>query len=197
MTISILGSYELPLTDEERETIFKEVRGYIVKDATSLVRQRALSVQSSPEILPRLGFTIQEPELMIKELKHRFSLISILMERDHPEFAELRDIEKFSATYKFNDDGVPSVVLSDWLQAIVDEKTTVSIDPTLVPDTVLVGKHNQLQKRGILKYIVKKENELIIKFNDDLNELADGYPYDFTDVIKEIVKATKEGKFDE
>lgn len=197
MTISILGSYELPLTDEERETIFKEVRGYIVKDATSLVRQRALSVQSSAEILPRLGFTIQEPELMIKELKHRFSLISIMMERDHPEFAELRDIEKFSATYKFNDDGVPSVVLSDWLQAIVDEKTTVSIDPALVPDTLLVGKHNQLQKRGILKYIVKKENELIIKFNDDLNELADGYPYDFTDVIKEIVKATKEGKFDE
>lgn len=197
MAISILGYYELPLEKEERAAIYPLVKADVERKITVSIREHLRDVNMQTFHILRSCFEITALDEMNQEIKNRHARIFDKLKAIYPHVAELQDETNTTVSAIFDDDGIPTLVLSPWLKDIVDGSGTVTVDSTQISDATIVGQWKMKVRDNPELRVITKENKSLIEFNDKFNELISDYYFkmDFTEVIKELVTAVKEGKY--
>mgnify|MGYP004713210861 CR=1 FL=1 len=130
-----------------------------------------------------------------EEIKNRFTILRKNMEERFPMIPILAEDSTWAFEIKTDGDGIPSVELNDWLQQASTKGAVAAVDFSKISDGDWVQFFRIYKKDYPEMVDITPEMKLIIEFNDHLNAINDEWhEVDYTDVIEEIIKATKEGK---
>lgn len=195
MAIDNLGYYKLPLSQEERDKIYPVVKVAVQNDITSSIRAELRNTNMQAFHILRACFEITDLEGMTQEIKSRYDSIFDKLKRTHPFVAELQDEVNTTLSVTFDDDGIPTLVLSPWLKNIVDGGGEITVNHSQASDAVLVRQWKIKVLHNPELRVIPEDKKSLIEFNDKFNELVDDYEIDFTEVIEELVIAVKEGKY--
>lgn len=195
MTINKLGDYELPLSDEERNTLIGFL-GLIRTQHLLRGAARLLAVEVPSRInLSILYFNYKQLDEIKKEVESRFKILSIGIQDQFRAITGLSDPERWEFEVKLNEDNIPQIHLNEWLCGAITKGLTLPVDLTKVSDEEWVNYFNRYKESFPEMVKISPEMKLLVEFNDKLNELNDEWHnVDYTDVINEIVQAAKEGK---
>lgn len=196
MAINNLGYFVSPLTKEEREIIIPVVSSRLTGDASGVVRTAIRETSRVAFNSVRNTFDLSDVERMRDEINDRFNHCFSVLKEKYPEVIEIWDTENLKFEVKFDWDGVPSIDPQGWLREMLQGNGTVTLNYDKVTDTTLTACWRRIswQDESLITNNLSEEMKPIVVFNDKLNELIDGCEYDFTDIIKDIIKAVKEGK---
>lgn len=195
MTVDNLGYYKLPLSQEERDKIYPLVKTAVENDIITSIRSTLRDTNMQAFHILRACFEITDLEGMTQEIKSRYDGIFDKLKGTYPFVAELQDEVNTTLSVTFDGDGIPTLVLSPWLKDIVDGAGEITVDQSQVPDAALIRQWGTKVLYNPELRIIPEDKKSLIEFNDKFNELVDDYEIDFTEVIKELVTAVKEGKY--
>lgn len=200
MTISKLGIYDTPLSDEERKTLI----GFLGDIKTrNLLREAAdlLAVEVPSRIsLSILYFDPKEMGQIKAEIESRFKILSIGIQDQFRAITGLSDPERWTFTVEVSEDSIPRVKLNEWLNTAITTGFSLPVDLAKVSDEEWINYFNRYKASMPEMVKISPEMKILVEFNEKLNEVADdytccgGFDIDFTEIINEIVQATKEGK---
>lgn len=195
MSITKLGDYELPLSDEERNTLIGSLGDIMTQDLLhSAADLLAVKVPSSIS-LSFLYLNHEQLDEIRTEIENRFKLISAGIQNNHKPIIGLDDPEHWEFEVKLNEDNIPHIHLNSWLNTAITKGFILPVDLSKVNDAdwVRYFKFHKYRIPEIVK--ISPKMKLLIEFDDKLNELNGGWnDVDHTNVINEIIQATKEGK---
>lgn len=203
MPITVLGMYDddQPITKEEREEIIPVIKDEIEKNSLmKLVMSLQMYVTQSFS-QTRLFHPSHSLEPIAKETNDRILLVGIPLFRSSKGFMYLEENkDNLLCTVTKDEDGVPVIVLSEWLQGLFMGTIVPEFKWSEITDGFIVNKINDILSRDPSLCKVPEEMKPLVEFNNKLNEIADDYTYgggfniDFTPVIQSIIQAVKEGK---
>lgn len=200
MTISKLGNYELPLSDEERKTLIGHL-GMI--KTQNLLREAAdlLAVEVPSRIsLTILYYDPKELDQIKAEIESRFKILSIGIQDQFRAITGLSDPERWTFAITVNDDNIPRIELNEWLNTAATKGFTLPVDLAKVSDEEWINYFNRYKNSMPEMVKISPEMKVLMGFNEKLNEIADeytccgGFDIDFTEIINKITQAAKEGK---
>lgn len=200
MAIDKLGNYDLPLSDEERTTLMNCLGGFKTRDVLqSLIDVLAVEVPNRIH-LSILYYKHNELDKIKAEIKDRLTLLSKMLQEQFPMIPDLAKEEYWVFDIEIDADHLPRVRLNEWLDRAITKGESLPVILSKVSDGEWIRYFNRY--KGDFPELVKISPEMkaIIEYNEKLNDIADDYTnggnfnIDFTAVIEEIIKATKEGK---
>lgn len=196
MSINNLGHYELPLSEEERVKIIPIVQARITRDVTDTVRDMVRKASQEAYHMSIGHFSSFNPEAMVKVIQERFDRCFDKLRSDHPGIAELNNLENLKFEITFDPDQIPIINPAAWLKSMLQGSGTITLDMSHTKDANLVGawKRESWSNESLIDDNVPEEMIGIVNFNRKLNDIVEDYEYDFTDIIKDIIQAVKEGK---
>lgn len=197
MSINNLGYYVTPLSKEERDAIYALTGKKICLEILETIKYKIRGVAHA-----HFQWSTRIPDLtdfdeVIRSVNTRFENLFTLLKRDYPMVVELDNPENLSISVLKDGDGFPIIQMGEWLSKINTGDGTIILDPDLIPEFLLIQKWGELSLRdkGLIDNNVPVEMKPIVEFNSKLNDISEyGPEYDYTDVIKEIIQAVKEGK---
>lgn len=196
MTITTLGYFVEPLSQEERKDLIEVTRKTIKRNTSYDLRNSI-----------RFGFPnsigIMDFELNVIKGKFQIALDKLFtrLQREYPQCPELFCIDNWKIEVILNSDGIPVLVNPPWLNDVILGTHEFEIDFDKVADKILISSFNVLSYHDQTLLRVHPENKELLNYNKKINELNDSFSdydpnedVDYTDVIKEIIQAVKEGK---
>lgn len=195
MAVDNLGYYKVPLSQEERDTIYPVVKVAVQNEIGKTIRTKLRDANIQAFYILHPGFEIGIVEEMIQGVKDRYNSVFDELKRYYPFVAELHDEANLDLSVVFDDDGIPALALTPWLRSVVDGGGEFTIDHSQVPDATLVCQWGIKVLYNPELRVIPEDKKSLIEFNDKFNKLVDDYEIDFTEVIEELVTAVKEGKY--
>jgi hypothetical protein len=199
MSKDIFGYYDSPLSKEERTAAIELVDEKLKDDAREFFIYKLTELLYIPYHAHRFLFSAGQENEVKEYYYNKCNLIIIELQREHPEIKELENPELLLPVLTFNEDNTPVVGHTDLINRLDKGETKLTLILDNIPEWKLIQMANRvLEKQPDLRSVLS-ENGLIIAFNEKCNDLVDegwggNVTINFTDIIKDIIKQTKEGK---
>lgn len=196
MTITTLGYFIEPLSQEERSSILELTRKLIQRDIGYDLRN---SIRYG---FPNsIGISDFEPNVIKDKFQIVLDRLFTKLQDSHPQCPELFNIDNWKINIILNGDEIPILVRTPWLDNVISGTHVFEIDFDKVSDKTLINSFNILSYHDQSLLRVLPENKELLNYNKKINELNDVFKeydpnedVDYTDIIKEIIQAVKEGK---
>jgi hypothetical protein len=207
MSKDIFGNYSPPLTPEERKYIIPHVDSYLVNRTKENIAQSLSGCDDIVKLGAKFSGTPIEffkemyshnnyKETIDLYLSVYINIINIFVETfgyvkelDHQKLLEI--------TVEVPKDGnIPVVRLNHLVLRLISKTEPITIDYDKILDGKLISVFSTLANNSPELLIINEADKPIIEFNNRIKTIANdwGNYEDYTDIIKEIIQQTKEGK---